>query len=126
MKDVPWMVAFAKRGKRTDRRVVFSCDGRMRTNEVERAAAETAGLIVFYAPRFDFWRHLHRLGQAAYFLRWFDRMMAVAATAPDGAQFQLPSSFSASPNLKQLPSVLKARPKPPGRPRRPKPPSPLI
>ena len=49
LEDVSWIAGFAKRGKPTDRRVVFSCDGRLRLNEVERAAAESAGLIVFYA-----------------------------------------------------------------------------
>lgn len=126
MKDVPWIASFAKRGKLTDRRVVFSSDGRMRLNEVERAAAESAGLIVFYAPKFDFWRHLHSRGQAAYILRWLDRMAAVAASASDGAQYQLPSTFNTAVKIRELPSVIAVRPKRPRRAKSPKPAGPLF
>lgn len=118
LKDVPWMLRFAKRGKAVDRRVVFSSDGQMKFNEVERAAAETAGLIVFYAPRFDFWRHLHSQGQAAYFIRWLGKIVETAETAQPGQQFQLPSTFNIKTPIKALPSVLSSKPRRPGRPRK--------
>ncbi len=113
MDDVSWIASYAKRGKPSDRRVVFSCDGRLRLNEVERAADESAGLIVFYAPKFDFWRHLHRRGQAAYIIRWLDRMAAIAAAAPHGSQFQLPSNFNTKTIVRALPSLLDEKPKKP-------------
>lgn len=119
LKDVPWMARFAKRGRAADRRVVFSSDGRMKSNEVERAAAEAAGLVVFYAPRFSFWRHLHSRGQAAYFIRWLDKMVSTAEAANPGDQYQMPSTFNVKAQIKLLPSVLRAQPRRPGRPRKP-------
>lgn len=113
--DVSWIATFAKRGKDKDRRVVFSCDSRLRHNEVERVAAESAGLIVFYAPKFDFWRHLHKRGQAAYIIHWLERMAKIAAAAPHGAQFQLPSNFNTKSNVRQLPSLLSQKARKGGR-----------
>ncbi|RYD41047.1 MAG: hypothetical protein EOP83_34415 [Verrucomicrobiaceae bacterium] len=105
VEDVAWMEAFAKRGKATDLRVVFSSDGMMRHREPERMAAINAGLIVFYAPKAAFWRQLRKRGQAAYFLRWFDTMLALAAAGTPGDQYQLPPSFSANPALRPMPPM---------------------
>jgi len=106
VQDIAWMKQFAERGGKNDKRVVFTSDGMIKHREAERAAAITAGLIVFYAPRAAYWRPLKRRGQAAYFLRWFDRMMETARAAQPGDQFQLPASFSAGSVLKPLSSVI--------------------
>ena len=110
-KDVAWLEAFSKRGKATDLRIVFSSDGMMRHREAERAAAEGAGLIVFYAPSPQYWRGLRARGQAAYVIRWLDAMISVAKEASRGDQFQLPASFSARTTLKPLGSVMKSKPR---------------
>lgn len=115
VQDIAWMKLFAERGGKNDRRVVFTSDGMIKHREAERAAAITAGLIVFYAPRAAYWRPLKKRGQAAYFLRWFDRMMDTARTAKPGDQFQLPASFSAGSVLKPLGSVIQ-----PVKPRKPR------
>lgn len=107
VQDIAWMKLFAERGGKNDKRVVFTSDGMIKHREAERAAAVTAGLIVFYAPRAAYWRPLKKRGQAAYFLRWFDRMMDTARAAQPGDQFQLPASFSAGSTLKPLGSVIK-------------------
>jgi hypothetical protein len=107
VQDIAWMKLFAERGSKSDKRVVFTSDGMIKHREAERAAAITAGLIVFYAPRAAFWRPLKKRGQAAYFLRWFDRMVETARAAQAGDQFQLPASFSAGSTLKPLGSVIK-------------------
>lgn len=105
VEDTAWMKEFAERGRPTDLRLVFSSDGMMRHREPERMAAINAGLIVFYAPKASYWRGLRKRGQAAYFLRWFDTILALAKSASPGDQFQLPSSFSANPALKPMPPM---------------------
>jgi hypothetical protein len=104
MKDIPWIKAYAARGKRGSIRVVFSADENMRFNEPERLALQEAGLIVFFAP-IPWWRGLHRQGQAAFFLRWMLRMVEVAKVSAPGDQFRLPDHFRVDVALKPLPRV---------------------
>lgn len=115
MKDIPWIEALSKRGRPQDVRCVFSGD---RLTEPERAAAETAGLIVFFAPVW-WWRKLRRLRQAAYVLIWLEAMIEMAVSNPSGSLIQLPMTFSPRADLKPMASVLRTVSRP-GRPRRPR------
>lgn len=117
--DTAWIELFASRGGPEDIRAVFSGDGRMRANTVERVALESAGLVVFFAPQ-PAWSNLGRFGQAAYFIRWIEKIVEIARTAPPGAQFHLPNSFNVEVPVRRLPSAVKRLPARKSRRARPK------
>lgn len=114
-KDPNWIERLSRRGKATDVRCVFLGDA---FTEPERAAAEQAGLIVFFVPGPRWWRELRRMSQAAYFMRWLSAMVEMGKTFPAGSQVQLPPSFSPRTDLKPLKSVLGLSRRRGGRPRR--------
>ena len=117
--DEHWMVRFGQRGKKSALRIAFSGDY---FTDPERATAELSRITVFYAPR-KYWQHLRRPGQAAYVIRWLDRIIDLASTAPAGTQFQLPASFNPETSVKVLDRIIGKVVTRPGRPRKPRKPA---
>lgn len=101
--DVHWLQVFGTRGGKRDRRIAISADGFV---DAERAVAETAGVTVFYTPTVRYWRPLKSTGQAAYVLRWLDRIIALAEASEPGVQFALPATFRTSAQVRIYKPIL--------------------
>lgn len=115
-KDPIWIERLSQRGKAGDIRCVLSAD---RLSEPERAACESAKLVVFLVPGPRWWRELKHLSQAAYVLRWLPSMIEIAKALPAGSIVQLPASFAPRANLRPLKPVIVKRARKGPRPRKP-------
>lgn len=95
--DIDWIRALA----REEGWIVISRDARLLKNPHERQALAEAGLIVFVLA--TGWHHQKRWSITWNLMRWWERIMRVAAQARTGTVYKVPFRYSEKPDsIKRL------------------------